>query len=282
MEAKALGKGLSALIQDRGESPKSDGGTYLKTSLIRDHALQPRTQYKKEALEELMASIKEKGIIQPLIVRRVGTGYEVVAGERRLKAARALGLEEVPVVIKDVSDEESFVLALIENIQREELNPIEEAEAYRKMIDDFNYTQETVAKSVGRDRSTVANLLRVLNLPSQIQSRVSDGTITMGHARALLGVDTLVEQMRLFEEAVKKQLSVRALEGLVQGFGDAPSSRRQKKVKDSDAEMMALEEDLRRVLGTKVKIAASKKRGKVVIEYYSFDDLDRIIRIIKR
>jgi ParB family chromosome partitioning protein len=283
MEARALGKGLSALIPENEDKlSKSEGVGFIKTNLIKDHTLQPRTHYRHEALEELKASIKEKGILQPLIVRKIKDGYEVVAGERRLRAARELNLPEVPVVIKNVSDEESFVIALIENIQREELDPIEEAQAYRKLIDNFSYTQETVAKSVGRDRSTVANLLRVLNLPTEIQEKVSDGTITIGHARTFLAIDSIVERMQLFHETVKKQLSVRALENLVKNSQAAPAHQRRKNTSNADAEIIALEEDLRRVLGTKVKLMASKKRGKLVIEYYSLDDLDRIIRIIKK
>ena len=170
MEGKALGKGLSALIPKKtGSQDKSESVLYLKTSSIRDNSLQPRTNYNDDKLNDLKASIKEKGVLQPILVREKDGQYEVVAGERRLKAVRGLGLEEIPAIVKEVTDREAFVIALIENIQREELNPIEEAEAYNKLIKEFDYTQEEVAQSVGKDRSTISNLLRVLKLPLEIR-----------------------------------------------------------------------------------------------------------------
>ena len=283
MEGKALGKGLSALIPEREKdvAVKSDAGVYLKTNLIQDNSLQPRTNYDNEKLNDLKASIKEKGVLQPILVREKNGRYEVVAGERRLRAARALDLDEVPVIIKDVTDQEAFVIALVENIQREELNPIEEAEAYRKLIEEFSYTQEAVAQSVGKDRSTISNLLRVLKLPIEIRRSVYNGDLSVGHARALLSVEIPSERDRLFVLTMKKGLSVRELENLAQSKSKG-GSRRASGQATKDHDVIALEEDLQRTLGTKVRLMLQKKRGKIVIEYYSLDDLDRIIRLIKK
>ena len=283
MEGKALGKGLSALIPEREKDVAVTSGAvaYLKTNSIQDNSLQPRTNYDNEKLNDLKASIKEKGVLQPILVREKNGQYEVVAGERRLKAARALELDEVPVIVKDVTDQEAFVIALVENIQREELNPIEEAEAYRKLIEEFSYTQEAVAQSVGKDRSTISNLLRVLKLPIEIRRSVYNGDLSVGHARALLSVEIPSERDRLFVLTMKKGLSVRELENLAQSKSKG-GSRRASSQATKDRDVIALEEDLQRTLGTKVRLMLQKKRGKIVIEYYSLDDLDRIIRLIKK
>ncbi|MCK5178279.1 MAG: ParB/RepB/Spo0J family partition protein [Candidatus Omnitrophica bacterium] len=283
MEGKALGKGLSALIPEKEKDAvvKSEGVAYLKTNSIQNNSLQPRTNYDDEKLNDLKASIKEKGVLQPILVREKAGQYEVVAGERRLKAARALDLEEVPVIIKDVTDQEAFVIALVENIQREELNPIEEAEAYRKLIEEFSYTQEEVAQSVGKDRSTISNLLRVLKLPVEIRRSVYNGELSVGHARALLSVEIPMQRDSLFVLTMKKGLSVRELENLVQSKSKG-GTRRASSQTAKDHEVIALEEDLQRTLGTKVRLMPQKKRGKIVIEYYSLDDLDRIIQRIKK
>jgi ParB family chromosome partitioning protein len=281
MDGKALGKGLSALIPDRKENVRGDVIARLKTGSIVDNTLQPRKVYDDEKLNDLKASIKEKGVLQPILVRNKGLQYEVVAGERRLKAARALGLEEIPAIVRDVSDQEAFIIALVENIQREELNPIEEAEAYRKMIDDFGYTQETVAQSVGKDRSTVTNLLRVLKLPIDIRNSISSGQISVGHARALLGIENPSEQDKLYTLIMKKGLSVREVENFVQSKNKTGARRGKQKVAKG-RDVIALEEDLQRALGTKVRLMTQKKRGKIIIEYYSYDDLDRIIQLIKK
>jgi ParB family transcriptional regulator, chromosome partitioning protein len=279
MESRALGKGLSALIPEK--VTKAGGEVaYLKTELIHDNPFQPRTHYDESKLAELKASIKEKGVLVPILVRQKNGRYEVVAGERRLKAARSLDIKEIPTIVREVTDQEALVLALVENIQREELNPIEEAEAYKKLIEEFSYTQDMVAGSVGKDRSTVTNLLRLLKLPQEIQRSVYDGTLSVGHARALLSVEAAGEQKRLFGLVVRKGLSVRELEDLVRpGAGD--KLRRAKVKKGKDYEVAALEEKLQNVLGTKVSIHAQKKKGKIVIEYYSLDDLDRIIAKIQ-
>src|SRR3990167_7897714 len=180
----------------------------MKTAQIKDNALQPRLHYGEEKLADLIASIKEKGVLQPILVRESKDGYEVVAGERRLRAARALNLEEVPVILKKVSDQEALVIALVENIQREELNPIEEAKAFRRLIDDFQLSQDDVAQSVGKDGSTISNTLRLLKLPDNIQEALFSGALSMGHARALLGVEDSEEQQEIFAHVLKKEISV--------------------------------------------------------------------------
>jgi len=282
MDKRVLGKGLSALIpdKDRDETIAGEVVAFLKTSKVRDNRFQPRTDYNQEKLQDLIESIKEKGIIQPILVREVQNGeFEVIAGERRLKAARALNLENVPAIIKSVNDEEALIIALIENVQRENLNPIEEAQAYRRLIEDFRLTHEDVAKAVGKDRSTISNIMRLLKLPEEIQNLVYGGEITMGHARALLSLETTAEIQRFFDLIRNKGLSVRELENLIQSQDG--KTRRITKKNRSDHEIIALEEQLQNILGTKVRIKAGKKRGAIIIEYYSFDDLDRIIRKIK-
>ena len=293
MENRALGKGLSALIPEKSRVPESEQGNsgnergvvYVETNLISDNSLQPRINYDDTKLVELKNSIREQGLLQPILVRSKNSGFEVIAGERRLRAARSLKLEKIPIIIKEVTDKEALEIALVENIQREELNPIEEARAFRKLIDEFHYTQEEVAQAVGKDRSTITNLLRVLNLPENIQQGVFDGAISVGHARTLLGVDTENEMNRLYEAVIRDQLSVRELESLVKSVAapKEPSGiRREKKEKQKNHEILRLEEELQKTLGTKVRVDASKKRGKIVIEYYSLDDLERLIQLIKK
>ncbi|MCK5580389.1 MAG: ParB/RepB/Spo0J family partition protein [Candidatus Omnitrophica bacterium] len=293
MEKRALGKGLAALIpeksfffdgakEEKQKSITTEAITHIKTALIQKNTYQPRINYDEEKLIDLKASIKEKGVLQPLLVRETENGYEVVAGERRLRAARSLGLEEVPVVVKQVSNQEALVIALIENIQREELNPMEEAKAFRRLMDEFALSQEEVAKSVGKDRSTVSNILRLLKLPDEIQSSVSSGVISMGHARALLGAEKLKEQKKIFKKIVKKGLSVREVEKLVRMALEGTSQKIKKREEKRSYDYIFLEEDLQQILGTKVRIQANQKRGKLIIEYYSPDELERVIQIIKR
>lgn len=280
---KVLGKGLSALINNQGADIEPSLVAHIRVESVRDNKLQPRTDYNDERLQELMASIKENGVLQPILVRPVLGGYEVVAGERRLKAARALQLTELPAIVKDVSDQEALVIALIENIQREALNPIEEAQAYKRLMNDFSYTQEDVASSVGKDRSTVGNLLRLLNLPENIQKAVFEGSVTVGHARTLLSVESTGEKDRLLQLIKENSLSVRELENIIKG-GQTKSglkgSRREKNADASNPQIVALEDGLQKLLGTKIRINANKKRGKIVIDYYSMNDLDRIIKLI--
>jgi ParB family transcriptional regulator, chromosome partitioning protein len=283
MEHRVLGKGLSALIPDKFEMVERkkipDNVAYIKTTLIRDNAQQPRTNYDGDKLQDLVNSIKEKGFLQPVVIREIDNGYEIIAGERRLRAARILELEEVPAVIKNVSSEEALVLALIENIQREDLNPIEEAKAFRRLIEQFNMTQEDVAQSVGKDRSTISNLIRLLKLPTEIQDSLFTGDLSMGHARALLGLEDGEQQRRIFQRVKQKGLSVREVENLIKKQGVEPH---RKSEKARHHEIVLLEEELQKRLGTKVRILAKKKKGKIIIEYYSLDDFERILQLLQK
>ena len=282
MDNKVLGKGLSALIPEKSESIAADNVTQIKTGLIKDNRLQPRTYYDEEKLSELVASIKEKGVLQPILVRKIGSDYEVIAGERRLKAARLLNLETVPVVIKAATDREALVLALVENIQREDLNAIEEAQSFKKLMDEFNFSQEDVAKAVGKDRSTVSNLIRLLKLPDDIQRSIFTGQISTGHARALLAIEDKKIQQKIFNDTVNNELSVREIERIVKKFLESANDSVKRDAKKNKIDVTSVEEDLQRYLGTKVRISGSGKKGKIVIEYYSLEDFDRIVGVIKK
>ncbi|MCD4780133.1 MAG: ParB/RepB/Spo0J family partition protein [Candidatus Omnitrophica bacterium] len=281
MENRALGKGLSALIPENKDVQTEESVIYLKAESIKFNQNQPRSIYDNEKLNELKASIKEKGILQPILVRKSNGSYEVIAGERRLRAAKALNMTQIPALVKNVNDQEALVIALVENIQREELNPMEEAMAYRKLIEDFSYTQDVVAKAVGKNRSTVTNLLRLLKLPKEIQGAISKGQLSVGHARALLALESFVDKKAIFDEILKKNLSVREVELFVQRKNQK-LLRPAKRVPQKDSDILHLEDDLQKSLGTKVSIVSNKKKkGKIVIEYYSLDDLDRILTRIK-
>ena len=227
MENKVLGTGLSALISQKKlenssgneisnlDNKQSGNVAYIKTISILENRFQPRQKYDETKLEDLKASIKEKGVLQPILVRKHEDGYEVVAGERRLRAAKAIGLEQVPVIIKNVTDREALVLALVENIQREELNAIEEALGFKRLMEEFQFTQESVAEAIGKDRSTVTNLLRLLRLPEEIQGQVADAKLSMGHARALLSLEGAAIQKKMAQAIIDRGLSVRQVEDLV-------------------------------------------------------------------
>ena len=286
---KALGRGLQALIPDikdlqPGTEPtataeKQEAIAYLNTEDIKPGRYQPRTAFNQKKLEELVSSIKEKGVVQPVLVRRSDSGYELIAGERRLRAVKALSLDRIPAIIRDVDDLNAMELALIENLQREDLNPIEEAKAYQRLAKEFHFTHEQIGQAVGKDNSTVANVLRLLNLPEKIQQLVLTGVLTMGHARSLLSVSDPHRQMKICEKIIRKGLSVREAENLVRPHS---ASRKTSLYRQQDPHLRAAEEDLQQALGTRVMIQHSKKRGKLVIEYFSLTDLDRIISVIKR
>lgn len=287
MNKKALGKGLSALIPEEPslkiDLPASDGAVvYLKTEQIKASPFQPRIDFNSERQKELVASIKEKGFLQPILVRKKSDGYELIAGERRLRAAKSLNLTEIPALIKNVKDEEAMVISLIENIQREELNPMEEAHAFQRLISDFNLTQDNVAQSVGKDRATVTNILRLLKLPQEIQQSISDGMLTMSHARALLSLENLSEQLKLFQDIISNQLSVREIESLVKAKSQRHKKRGAVGAAKKDPYVQAIEEELQNFLATKVRIVSSRKRGKIVIDFYSPQDLERIVGVIKK
>ncbi|MEE8575304.1 MAG: ParB/RepB/Spo0J family partition protein [Thermodesulfobacteriota bacterium] len=288
---KALGRGLGALIGEgtitgiKGGAGKADSTGEDKyflcdTGKINPGKFQPRKTFNEDSLKELSASIKEKGVIEPLIVKCAtsGSGYELVAGERRLRASVLAGIKKVPVVQIDVTDEESLELAIIENIQREDLNAIEEAEAY-KTLSDFGLTQDEVAKKVGKQRATVANYLRLLKLPGEVKSEISKGTLSMGHARAICSLDTTAAQRELARRVIKKGLSVRETEALAAKGLKTGSAVRKKPV--ASLEVALAEDDLRRVLGTKVKIKERNGKGRFEIEYYSADERERLIELFK-
>ena len=287
MENKALGKGLSALIpikKDKADDTSSGNSAkvaYMETALIQNNSMQPRVHYDPAKLQELKKSISDQGILQPILVRRKGDQVEVVAGERRLRAARDLGLKEVPVIEHELNDQETLVIALIENLQREDLDPIEEAEAYQILLNDFDYTQEEIAESVGKNRSTVTNMIRLLKLSPAIRDGVSKGRVTMGHARTLLSIESPDIRDQFYRLIIEKGLSVRELESLIR-TETKYVPKKKKKTQENAHEIKALEEELQQVLGTKVGVEFKKKRGKIIIEYYSLDDLDRIIGIIKK
>ena len=277
---QALGKGLGALIPERG-SAEPDGKRSLflcGIEEIQPNAMQPRKNFSDEQLQELVDSIKEKGILQPLMVRRKGDRYELIAGERRWRAAQRAGMKEVPVLVKDASESEMLELSLIENIQREDLNPIEEAEAFKKLMEDFQLTQEEVSRKVGKDRTTVANTIRLLKLPPEVKQSLAEGKISMGHARAFLGIEGVDKQKALLKRLILGGLSVRQIENLVKrlrGKGSSPQ-------RTVSTDWAPLVEDLQRALGTRVKIVGRRKRGKIEIEYYSAEELDRLIEVLKR
>ena len=282
MEKSALGKGLSALIPEPLRSDSDESIAYIHISQIEKNTFQPRKEFNEEKLADLISSIKEKGVLQPLLVRRKAEGYELIAGERRLRAAQALGIEKVPAIIKSATDQDALILALIENIQREELNPIEEAKAFKQLVDDFEFTQDYVAQSVGKDRTTVTNMLRLLTLPNEIQETISSGQFSVGHARTLLSVKDKAQQTAMWKKTLAKGLSVRELETLVKTEGGAQEGKRKIGSERRDPYVVSVEEDFQRALGTKVRLVSKKKRGKIIIEYYSNDDLDRIIKLIVR
>lgn len=273
---KRLGKGLEALIPEDVSKPKEKIASVPLSKII-PNRLQPRERFEPEKMKELINSIKEKGVIQPVLVRLKDNVYELIAGERRWRAAKELKLEEVPVIIKrDVDDVSSLEISLIENIQREELNPIEEANAYKKLIDQFEYTLDKVGQMVGRDKTTVSNSLRLLQLPVEIQNSVQEGAITTGHAKALLSVKNEYRQKKLAKSIVKYGLSVRQAERLVQVISEIRRRVRRQK----DPEIQRIEEELQHRLGTKVSIYQGKKRGRIEIQYFSHEDLQRLLNLI--
>lgn len=269
---KALGKGLDALIPKKEE-------TLLEIEIERiiPGEAQPRTDFNEEALKELAQSIRQKGIIQPIVVSRVGDGtFRIIAGERRWRAAKIAGVEKIPAVIKDVSPAEAVEIALIENIQREDLDPVETASAFEKLLKEFNITQEELSKRVGKDRATIANYLRILRLPDEVRQYLKNGTITMGHAKAILSVEDSQKQIEIANMVVKKSLSVRQTEELVKKLD------KQKPIKKIIPEIIDLEDKLTSELGYKVKILHKGKKGKLQIFYNSLDELDGILQRIFR
>jgi ParB family chromosome partitioning protein len=240
---------------------------------------QPRRLVTDDGIEELAQSIREKGILQPLVVRVRGEGYEIIVGERRWRAAQRAGLTKVPILIKEATDQEVLELALIENLQREDLNPLEEAEAYQRLITEFAYTQEVLAQRIGKDRSSVANTLRLLKLPEEVQGALEKNEISMGHARALLAFKNEREQVTFCRKIVQKGLSVRETEDGIRHLLETKTSRPPKELEKP--EITSLREELRRILKTQVRIKTRGERGTIEIEFYSLDDLERILELVR-
>lgn len=280
MQKQALGKGLGALIPDLStlddKERKALGISEIELDKIIPNEYQPRKFFDDEKLKELAASIKEQGVIQPVIVHRTGGGYQLIAGERRWRASRIAGLKTIPALVKEATKRELLEMALIENIQREDLNPLEAAEAYKRLQDEFKLTQEDLARRVGKERSTVTNFLRLLNLPREVKQELATGALSMGHAKALLSLERVRDQVQAATMIVRKGLSVREAEALATRLKN-PS--KEKKARQSH-ELKSVEEKLKKTLGTKVTIAPKAKGGRIVIEYYSAEELDRILEKI--
>ncbi|MTI70434.1 MAG: ParB/RepB/Spo0J family partition protein [Firmicutes bacterium] len=281
---RGLGKGLSALIPDEPvEQKKEDNNKNsiinIDIALIEPNGGQPRKDFSSEALEELTRSIEKHGVIQPIIVRKVDEGYQLVAGERRWRASKEAGLKEIPCIVKDIEQNKSTEIALIENIQREDLNSIEEALAYNNLIKEYNLTQEKISEVVGKSRSYIANIMRLLNLSDEVIKLISKGKLSSGHGRTLLGVKNEKEQIELAKKVIENNLSVRETEKLVKNLNKENDKSNTKK-RNKDPILLELEENLRKRFGTKVKINKKKNKGKIEIEYYSNEDLERILEIL--
>lgn len=287
---RRLGRGLEALIATRATaiSPTDDRGTLqrIPISQIRPNPYQPRKDFRPEELAELEASLKTSGLLQPITVRQAprGQGYELIAGERRLRAATRLGWPDIPAVVKEIDDQTLLTLALVENLQRADLNPIEEAEGYQRLIEEFALTQQQVAEVIGKDRSTVANILRLLNLPTSVRRMLQEGQLSVGHARALLAIGDERQIVELAREVVAKGLTVREVEARARGAAPEREQRRQTSPAPNGgapSEAKRLADELRRHLQTDVTISLTgKDRGKIEVAFYSADDLERLLDLI--
>ncbi len=278
---KALGRGLGALLPDDSDQRQTAGRIeFVKVSMISPNPFQPRENFDPEALQELENSIREKGVVQPVTVRMFGEGYQLIAGERRLRAVRDLGLPEIPVYILDVSsDEEMLELAIVENIHREDLNPVDVAQGYRRLIDECKLTQEQVAEKVGKDRTTVTNFLRLLKLPRRVQTSISNKELSMGHARALLALPSAEKQIEALQQITQKRLSVRQVEQLVRKMTE-PKTPGKAENETVNYYFEDVENKLRQRLATKVTIKPRSKGGTVEIAYFSDDDLERLVSLM--
>jgi ParB family chromosome partitioning protein len=270
----ALGRGLSALIPDAPPAPAAPERTHdVDIDLLRPNRAQPRTAIDEGKIDELARSIKANGVIQPIVVRKAEHGYEIIAGERRWRASQRAGLLKVPVVVRDVPDDRLLAVALIENIQREDLNPIEEAQAYRRLAEDYHLTQEQIAEAVGKDRSSVANFMRLLKLPREVREELGAGSLSMGHARALLALIDESAQLRLAREVVSRNLSVRETEAMVKKDAAPAAAKAEPK---KDVHTRAAEDKLRFALGTRVRITRRGKGGRIEIDFQNENELQRL------
>ena len=296
---RGLGKGLDALFADAApvmedeqtadatsnedNASDQDRIIYVDINDIKPNPNQPRKHFNQSKLEDLAKSIQENGVIQPLVVQKKKDGYELVAGERRWRASRLAGIKKVPCIIREFDDKQNLIVAIIENMQREDLDPIEEANGLQQMIHKFGFTQEQVSESLGKSRTYIANSVRLLKLPEEIQKMMSEGRISAAHGRTLLSLDDQRKQLMLAERIEKEGLSVRNVEEITKKLKDTEETKpaRTKKVTKKSAEIQAVESDLRELIGTKVSIVTGKKGGKIELEYYSKDELNRLIDILR-
>lgn len=270
----ALGRGLAALIPDAPlAAAPSERALEVDIDLLRPNRFQPRTTMDESRIEELSHSIKSAGVIQPIVVRKAEKGYEIIAGERRWRASQRAGLQKVPIVVRDIPEDRMLAAALIENIQRENLNPIEEAQAYRRLADDYHLTQDQISDAVGKERSTIANFMRLLRLPHEIRENLGGGALSMGHARALLSLADEQAQLRVSREVVSRSLSVRETEAMVK---KALEPEAKKEEPSRDVHTRAAEEKLRFAMGTRVRIVRKGKGGKIEIDFQNEDELQRL------
>ena len=277
---RGLGKGLGALIPQGGIFTGGRSIVNLDINNVTPNPRQPRTAFNKDSLDELSASIQEQGIIEPILVRMRAGKYELVAGERRWRAAKLAGIKLIPAIVKEFRDQQSLELAIVENLQREDLNPLDEAEGYAKLIAEFNLTQDEVAKKVSKNRSTVTNMLRILKLPEKMKQALGKGKITLGHARALLAIEDAKEQMETFKKILADNLNVRDVEAVA---GIKPRKIKKggrKRAFTKNAELNALVEKLTTHFGTKIKVLGTPERGKIEIDYFSKEDLERVLDLI--
>ncbi len=286
MSKKSLGRGLEALIRVTGEQGDISSVSEIPIETLKPNPYQPRKDFSEESLKELADSIRQKGILQPILVEASDGGtYIIVAGERRFRAAKIAGLKKIPVIVKRFSEEEKIEIALIENIQREDLSPIEEAYAFKRLIDISKLSQEEIAEKVGKKRSTIANSLRLLKLPEIVRNALNGREISPGHARAILMLDKEHEQLALFRKIIREELSVRSAEKIAsemkmgKGRPSEDIERKEKRVPQKSADILEVEKNLIERLGTKVVIRGNENRGKIEISYFSLDDLNRILEI---
>jgi ParB family chromosome partitioning protein len=284
MQRKALGKGLSALIPDRPLVVQAEGTGVLEIPVqkIFPNPRQPRKSFDPEGIAELVSSVRSRGVIQPILVREGNGGFELIAGERRWRAAKQAGILSIPAIVRKVSDQDSLQIALIENLQREDLNPMESAEAYERLIRDFDLTQEEISRQVGKKRSTITNVMRLLGLPAELKEYVREGKLTLGHAKAILSLPKKSQETTAGREIIRKGLSVRQAERLVQRISALGEGTTHSRNTTRDVHIQAVEEELKRRMGTKVRILDRKDRGKIEIEYYSKKERERLISILRQ
>jgi len=279
-EERKLGRGLDSLLSGSSGERVEQQVQEISLDDISPNPYQPRERISPESLEGLIASVQENGILQPITVRPVEGGYQLVTGERRFRAAQQLGMKTIPAVVRDIPEEKMLELALVENVQREDLNPIEKARAYKELIETFDLTQEEVARRVGQERSTVANFLRLLDLPEEVQRYIAEGKITTGHAKALLSLSNPKRQVQLCKMIVKQDLSVRETERLTGGRGRKKTRKKGSSKPAPPAHIRELEDELRVKLGTRVRIQEKKGNGRIIIEFFGADEFERILSLL--